>query len=132
PAVREAAEALAAMLSLFAPYTAEECWETLGAPAGPAGIPSVARAGWAAADPALLIQETFTCVVQVNGKVRDRLEVSPDITEAELRDLAMTASGVTRALAGQEVKRVVVRPPKLVNIVAALHAAENRYHLAEN
>ena len=119
PAVREAAEALAVMLSLFAPYTAEESWEALGGPVGPAGILSVARAAWPAADPALLVQETVTCVVQVNGKVRDRLEVSPDITEAELRDLALTAPGVTRALAGQEIKRVVVRPPKLVNIVAA-------------
>jgi leucyl-tRNA synthetase len=119
PAVREAAEALAVMLSLFAPYTAEESWEALGGPAGPEGIPSVARAAWPAADPALLVQETITCVVQVNGKVRDRLEVSPDITEAQLRDMAVTAPGVTRALAGQEIKRVIVRPPKLVNIVAA-------------
>jgi leucyl-tRNA synthetase len=119
PAVREAAEALAVALSLFAPYTAEECWEALGGPAGSSGVPSVARAVWPAADPALLVQETVTCVVQVNGKVRDRLEVSPDITEAELHDLAMAASGVTRALAGQEIRRVVVRPPKLVNIVAA-------------
>jgi leucyl-tRNA synthetase len=79
----------------------------------------VARSAWPAADPALLVQETVTCVVQVNGKVRDRLEVSPDITEAQLRDMAVTASGVTRALAGQEIRRVVVRPPKLVNIVAA-------------
>jgi leucyl-tRNA synthetase len=54
----------------------------------------------------------------VNGKVRDRLDVSPAITEDELRDLAMAAPGITRALAGQEVNRVVVRPPKLVNIVA--------------
>jgi leucyl-tRNA synthetase len=119
PAVREAAETLAVMLSLFAPYTAEECWEALGGPMGPAGIPSVARASWPAADGALLVQETITCVVQVNGKVRDRLEVSPDIAEAELRDLALAAPGITRALAGQEIKRVVVRPPKLVNIVAA-------------
>jgi leucyl-tRNA synthetase len=119
PAVREAAETLAVMLSLFAPYTAEECWEALGGPVGPAGIPSVARASWPAADGALLVQETVTCVVQVNGKVRDRLEVSPDIAEAELRDLALAAPGITRALAGQEIKRVVVRPPKLVNIVAA-------------
>src|SRR5487761_1093543 len=118
PAVREAAEALAVMLSLFAPYTAEECWEALGGPAGPAGITSVARASWPTADAALLVQETVTCVVQVNGKVRDRLEVSPDIAEAELRDLALAAPGITRALAGQEIKRVVVRPPKLVNIVA--------------
>jgi leucyl-tRNA synthetase len=55
----------------------------------------------------------------VNGKVRDRLEVPPDITEQELHALATAAPGVTRALAGLEVKRVVVRPPKLVNIVAA-------------
>jgi leucyl-tRNA synthetase len=119
PAVREAAEALAVMLSLFAPYTAEESWETLGGPAGPSGIPSVARTAWPTADPALLVQETITCVVQVNGKVRDRLEVSPDITEAQLRDMAVAAPGITRALAGLEIKRVVVRPPKLVNIVAA-------------
>ncbi len=119
PAVREAAEALAVMLSLFAPYTAEECWAVLDGPAGPSGIPSVARAVWPAADPALLVQESVTCVVQVNGKVRDRLEVSPGITEEELHALATAAPGVTRALAGLEVKRVVVRPPKLVNIVAA-------------
>jgi leucyl-tRNA synthetase len=121
PAVREAAEALAVMLSLFAPYTAEECWEALGGPgagAGPAGIPSVGRTAWPAADPALLVQETVTCVVQVNGKVRDRLEVSPEITEDELRDLALATQGVARSLAGLEVQRVIVRPPKLVNIVA--------------
>jgi len=118
PAVREAAEALAVMLSLFAPYTAEECWEALGGPVGSAGIPSVARASWPAADAALLVEESVTCVVQVNGKVRDRLEVSPDISEGDLRDLALAAAGITRALGGQEVKRVIVRPPKLVNIVA--------------
>jgi leucyl-tRNA synthetase len=122
PAVREAAEALAVMLSLFAPYTAEECWEVLGGPGRvrPAlSVTSVARADWPAADPALLVQETVTCVVQVNGKVRDRLEVSPEIAEEELRDLALAAPGAARALAGLGVQRVVVRPPKLVNIVAA-------------
>jgi leucyl-tRNA synthetase len=128
PAVREAAEALAVMLSLFAPYTAEECWEVLGGSAGVpsdppvtsvSGVRSVARTAWPAADPALLVQETVTCVVQVNGKVRDRLEVSPAIAEDELRDLALAAPGVTRALAGLAVQRTVVRAPKLVNIVAA-------------
>ncbi len=119
PAVREAAEALAVMLSLFAPYTAEESWEVLGGPAGAEGILSVSRAVWPAADPALLVQETITCVVQVNGKVRDRLKVSPDITEAQLHEMAVATPGVTRALAGREIKRVIVRPPKLVNIVAA-------------
>jgi len=124
PAVREAAEALAVMLSLFAPYTAEECWEALGASARAAASASalsdasVGTAAWPAADPALLVQEVVTCVVQVNGKVRDRLEVSPEITEKELRELALAAPGAARALAGLGVQRVVVRPPKLVNIVA--------------
>ena len=81
PAVREAAEALTVMVSLFAPYTAEEAWQLLGHEA------SVARADWPAADQALLTQERVTCVVQVNGKVRDKLEVSPEIGEDELREL---------------------------------------------
>ena len=69
PAVREAAEAVAVMLSLFAPYCAEDMWAPLG------HEPTVALAGWPAADPALLVQESVTCVVQVAGKVRDRLDV---------------------------------------------------------
>jgi leucyl-tRNA synthetase len=113
PAVREAAEVLAVLLSLFAPYTAEECWELLG------HEPSVARAAWPAADPVLLAQESVTCVVQVNGKVRDKLEVPPDITEAELRELALAAPGVARTVGGQQVSRIIVRAPKLVSIVAA-------------
>jgi leucyl-tRNA synthetase len=111
PAVREAAEALAVMLSLFAPYTAEECWEILG------HNPSVARAGWPAADPALLVQEAVICVVQVDGKVRDRLEVPVGISEDELRELALAASGAERALSGRSVRTVIVRAPRLVNIV---------------
>jgi leucyl-tRNA synthetase len=72
-----------------------------------------------AADPALLVQETITCVAQVNGKVRDRLEVSPQVGEDELRELALASPGVIRALAELgAVQRVIVRPPKLVNIVA--------------
>jgi leucyl-tRNA synthetase len=112
PAVREAAEALAVMLSLFAPYTAEECWETLG------HAPSVARARWPEADQALLVQDVVTCVVQVDGRVRDRLEVPAGIGEDELRELALTASGAERALAGRAVRTVIVRPPRLVNIVS--------------
>jgi len=112
PAVREAAETLAILLSLFAPYTAEECWEILG------HQPSVARAGWPAADPALLVEETVTCVVQVDSKVRDRLEVTVGIGADELRELALAAPGVERALAGRSVRKVIVRAPKLVNIVS--------------
>jgi leucyl-tRNA synthetase len=113
PAVREAATVLAVLLSIFAPYTADEAWELLG------HEPSVARAGWPSADPALLVQDTVTCVVQVSGKVRDRLEISPDISEEDLRALALAAPGAARALAGQEIRKVIVVPPRLVNIVPA-------------
>jgi leucyl-tRNA synthetase len=113
PAVREAAETLTVLLSLFAPYTAEECWEMLGHEA------SVATAGWPSADPELLVQDLVTCVVQVSGKVRDRLEVPPGIGDDELRELALAAPGVSRALSGRDVRTVIVRAPKLVNVVPA-------------
>jgi leucyl-tRNA synthetase len=113
PAVREAAEVLTVLVSLFAPYTAEEAWQVLG------HEPSVARTAWPTADPSLLTQDKVTCVVQVNGKVRDKLEVSPEIAEDELRELALVAPGVLRTLGDQEVRRVIVRAPKLVSIVAA-------------
>jgi leucyl-tRNA synthetase len=113
PAVREAAEALAILLSIFAPYTAEECWALLG------HQPSVAQADWPSADPALLVEDLVTCVVQVNGKVRDRLQVPPGIAEDELRELALAAPGVIRALNGAQVRMAIVRAPRLVNVVPA-------------
>ena len=78
PAVREAAEAVTILLSLVAPYVAEEMWERLG------HQPTVARTSWPAVDEALLVEDTVTCVVQVRGKVRARLEVAPDISDADL------------------------------------------------
>ncbi|CAM3061305.1 Leucine--tRNA ligase [Arthrobacter ulcerisalmonis] len=113
PAVREATEAVAVILSLFAPYTAEDMWNVLGHPA------SVANAGWPKHDPSLLVQDTVTAVVQVQGKVRDRLEVSPDVTEEQLRELALASENVQRALDGRDIRTVIVRAPKLVNIVPA-------------
>ena len=113
PAVREAAETLAILLSIFAPYTAEECWALLG------HQPSVAQAEWPIADPALLVEDLVTCVVQVNGKVRDRLQVPPGIGEDELRELALATPGAIRALDGAKVRMAIVRPPRLVNIVPA-------------
>ncbi|MDH2428206.1 leucine--tRNA ligase [Sphaerisporangium sp. TRM90804] len=110
PAVREAAETLAIMLSLVTPYVAEEGWELLG------HGPTVSHGGWPVADPALLVQETVVCVVQVAGKVRDRLEVSPSISDAELEELAL-ASEKVRAFLGGTPRKVIVRAPKLVNIV---------------
>ncbi|GHD02058.1 leucine--tRNA ligase [Zhihengliuella salsuginis] len=113
PAVREAVETVAVMLSLFAPYTAEDMWARLG------HEPSVAKAGWPAVDPALLVDDTVVAVVQVKGKVRDRLEVSPDISEDELRATALASPAVQKLLDGAEPRKVIVRAPKLVNIVPA-------------
>jgi len=111
PAVREAAEVVAMLLSMVAPYTAEEMWERLGHSA------SVARVSWPAVDPALLVEDAVTAVVQVQGKVRGRLEVSPDISEADLEAAALADEGVQRAIDGATVRKVIVRAPKLVNIV---------------
>jgi leucyl-tRNA synthetase len=111
PAVREATEAVAVMLSLVAPYTSEDMWARLG------HQPCVALAGWPVVDPALLVEDSVTCVVQIQGKVRDRLEVSPDISESDLREQALALPGVVAALEGRGIKTVIVRAPKLVNIV---------------
>jgi len=99
------------ILSLVAPYVAEEMWEILG------HAPSVANATWPEVDPALLVEETVTCVVQVQGKVRGRLQVPPAIAEDELKALALADEGVSRALAGRDIRTVIVRAPKLVSIV---------------
>ncbi|UWF76678.1 MULTISPECIES: leucine--tRNA ligase [Microbacterium] len=109
PAVREAAETVAVMLDLIAPHTAEEMWEKLG------HEPSVALVPWRSADPALLVEDTVTCAVQVNGKVRATLEVPAKVGEGELESLARADEKVQRALEGKEIVRVIVRAPKIVN-----------------
>ena len=113
PAVREAVEVTAVILSLVAPYTAEDMWAQLG------HEPTVARAGWPSVDPALLVEEAVTCVVQVAGKVRDRLDVPPDISEEALRAQALASDKVVAALDGRGVRTVIVRAPRLVNVVPA-------------
>jgi leucyl-tRNA synthetase len=113
PAVREAAEAVAVMLSVVAPFTAEDMWARLG------HEPTVCRAAWPTVDPALLVEDTVECVVQVAGKVRDRLQVAATITEADLTAAALASAKVQASLDGRGVRRVVARPPRLVNIVPA-------------
>jgi leucyl-tRNA synthetase len=109
-AVREAAEAIALMLNLFAPYTAEDMWAALGYE------PTVAAQPWRKADPSLLVEESVTAIVQVDGKVRDRIEVSPRIGAEELEELARASAAVQRALGDREVAAVIARPPRVVNI----------------
>jgi leucyl-tRNA synthetase len=102
---------VAILLSMVAPYVAEEMWERLG------HEPSVASAAWPVVEEALLVEDSVVAVVQIQGKVRARLEVSPDITEAELEALALADPAVVRAVDGREIRKVIVRAPKLVNVV---------------
>ena len=111
PTVREAAETIAILLSLFAPYTAEDMWHALGHdnPVLTAGFPQV--------DESLLVDDTVTAIVQIKGKVKARLEVSKDISEAELEKQALEDETIAKLVEGSEIRKVIVRAPKLVNIV---------------
>ena len=111
-APREAVEALVLMTAPVAPHICEELWERLGHDR------SLAHEAFPVVDDeSLLRAEAVTCVVQVKGKVRDRLEVDPDIDPAELERLALAAPGVARALNGRGVRKVIVKAPKLVSVV---------------
>jgi leucyl-tRNA synthetase len=111
PAVREAAEAIAISLSLMAPFTAEEMWENLG------HKPAVALAGFPKIDEALLAADAVTAIFQINGKIKDRVEVSPTISEGDLEKLALDNAEIKAALAGATPSKIITRAPKLVNIV---------------
>ena len=111
PAVREAAEAIAISLSLVAPYTAEDMWERLG------HKPAVALAGWPIIEESLLRADNVTVVLQVSGKIKDRIEVSPAITAAELEKLALDNDLIKTEIAGAQIKKIITVTPKLVNIV---------------
>jgi leucyl-tRNA synthetase len=111
---REAATALALMLAPLAPFIAEELWrEVLGHGS------SVHTSSWPTFDEELAREERVTLVVQVDGKVRDRMEVDPDAGEDDCRELALASEKVRRSIDGREVRQVIVRPPRLVNVVTA-------------
>jgi leucyl-tRNA synthetase len=111
PAVREAAEAVAISLSLVAPYTAEDMWEKLG------HKPAIANAGWPTVDKNLIGVDNVVAIFQVNGKIKDRVEVSPNISKADLEKLAQENEQIKLALAGSKLSKVVTVEPKLVNFV---------------
>jgi leucyl-tRNA synthetase len=111
PAVREAAEAIAICLSLVAPYTAEDMWERLG------HKPAIANAGWPAIDKSLLGVDNVIAILQINGKIKDRIEVPPNISNEALEQLSRENAEIKAALAGSTVKKVITVAPKLVNFV---------------
>ena len=108
---RAAVEPLVQMVAPVAPHLGEELWERLG------HRESLAHEPFPEADPALLVEDTVTCVVQVRGKVRDRLEVAADISGSDLEALALASEKVQAATGGAPVRKVIVRAPNLVNIV---------------
>ena len=110
PAVREAAEVIATVLDLFAPYTAEDMWELLGHSG------SVGLVEWKSPEPGLLVDELVTAVVQIGGKVRASLEVPADIGADALEALALADPRVQHQLEGKQVMKVIVRAPKIVSI----------------
>ncbi|MDI6024546.1 leucine--tRNA ligase [Leucobacter sp. UT-8R-CII-1-4] len=110
PAVRESAEAIAMILSLFAPYTAEDMWSKLGHEA------TVALAVWPSADESLLVEDEVTLIVQVDGKVRDRLTLPASVSEADAEAAARASQSVQRAIGDRQIVNVIVRVPKIVSI----------------
>jgi leucyl-tRNA synthetase len=101
------------VLAPYAPHLAEELWEKLG------HKQSLAREPWPAYNAVLLKEETATVIVQINGKLRDRIEVPAGISQTDLEKLALANRHVKELLTGKSVKRVIVVPDKLVNIVVA-------------
>lgn len=107
------AESLVLLIAPLAPHIAEELWRKLG------HTDSVVHQDFPVADPRYVVDETVTCVVQVKGKVKARLEVSPAISDDELEKVALADEKVVAALDGAGIRKVIVRAPKLVNIVPA-------------
>jgi leucyl-tRNA synthetase len=112
PAWHEAVESLLLLVAPIAPHISEELWARLDKPY------SIHQQRWPAWDPEVAREEIITLVVQINGKVRDKLEVPADVTEEQARALALEAPGVKRHLDGQKPVKVIYVPGKLVNIVA--------------
>jgi leucyl-tRNA synthetase len=111
PLPRKAAEAFLLMLSPFAPHLAEELWNRIG------HAESLAHEPWPEADPALLVTDTITLAVQVNGKRRDEIEVPSDADEEEIKAAALASESVQRHLGSGELRKVIVVPGRLVNLV---------------
>ena len=110
PAARFAAETAVGLIQPYAPHVAEELWGVLG-------HERLWEAPWPVADEAMLERETFELVVQVNGRVRDRIEAAAALSDDELVELAKGSEKVQAHLDGKEIRQAIVVPRKLVNFV---------------
>lgn len=107
----EGLSALVRMLAPFTPHLAEACWMALG------GKTALAHTPWPTVDPEALVADTLTLVVQVNGKLRERLDFPASADEAEIRSLTLAHPQVQKHMEGKELRRVIVVPGRLVNLV---------------
>ena len=110
PAARFATETAVSLIQPYAPHVAEELWGVLG-------TGRLWEQPWPEADPALLVEDVVEVVVQVNGKVRDRLHVPPGTPDDELLTLALASERVRAHVDGKELRKQIVVPDKLVSLV---------------
>ncbi len=110
--VREALDAIVLMLSPIVPHICHELWQVLGHQTAPVSE------GWPAFDESALEQDTVEIVIQVNGKLRGRINVAADATRDQVAELALADENVQRFVVGKEVRKTIVVPGRLVNIVA--------------
>ena len=99
-------------LAPFAPHIAEECWQALG------NDGSISHVPWPAFDPALVVDDEVQIVVQVNGKVRARFSAAKGTAKDALEERAMSLDNVSKFVEGKTIRKVIVVPDKIVNIVA--------------
>ena len=111
-AIREAAEMLTRIAAPMVPHLAEECWQALRNQ----GL--LAEQAWPTPDPALLTDDTVTIAVQVNGKRRDELRIARDAAKEDIEAAALKLDNVVRAIGGRQIKKVVIVPQRIVNVVA--------------
>jgi leucyl-tRNA synthetase len=109
---KQAMRVMAQLMAPMTPHLAEEVWSMLG------GEGLVAEADWPVADEAMLVEDTVTLPIQVNGKRRDEITVAKDMGKDEVEKLALETAGVKRALDGAAPKKVIVVPGRIVNVVA--------------
>ncbi|GBE43506.1 leucine--tRNA ligase [bacterium BMS3Bbin10] len=110
-AAREACELAIGMFGSMMPHLGEECWSMLGHDR------LLAETPWPEADPALLVEDMVTIAVQVNGKRRDELTVAQDASKEDIEAAALKLENVLRAIEGRDIKKVIVVPQRIVNVV---------------
>jgi len=110
-AYKSVARTMVLLISPFAPHLAEELWEKLG------NKPSISDQAWPEFDPALVVDEEVTVVIQVNGKLRSKMVVQKDLPNAEMEEMALKNERIHTLIEGKPIRRVIVIPNKLVNIV---------------